>query len=451
MNTSSPPEAPSLREACHFWWKLGWISFGGPAGQIALMHDELVTRRRWISEGRFLHALNYCMLLPGPEAQQLATYLGWLLHRTAGGLIAGLLFILPSLLILIALSWLYVTHQSSPWVAGAFAGIKPAVTALILHAAWRVATRSLKTPPLKLVALLSLVAGVGFSVPFPVIIGLATLTGFIGGHLQPDAFRQGAGHASAGHTAHAPAVLDDGTPLPEHARFRRGRLVMVIVVGVACLLMPMGALIALLGPEHLLPQLGRFFTQAALLTFGGAYAVLPYVVEGAVQTHGWLTTGQMMDGLALGETTPGPLIMIVTFAGFVAGWNQALTVGEPGLLLAIGAGGWVTWCTFLPSFVFILAGAPAIETARRQPALAAPLAAISAAVVGVIVELGLFFAGHVFWPTGATSGVWTGLDVKAVIIAAAAWVGLAHLKRSVMEVIAAAALAGLLLTLAASH
>lgn len=407
------------------------------------MHDELVTRRRWISERRFLHALNYCMLLPGPEAQQLATYLGWLLHRTAGGLIAGVLFVLPSLLILIALSWLYVTHQSSPWMAGAFAAIKPAVTALIVHAAWRVASRSLTTLPLKMIAALSLGAAVGLSAPFPLIIALAALAGLIGGRLRPEAFRQGGSHGSAQTRPHLPAVLDDDTPLPEHARFQRTRLYRVIGVGLACLLIPMGMLIGLLGSDHLLAQTGRFFTQAALLTFGGAYAVLPYVVEGAVQNHGWLSAGQMMDGLALGETTPGPLIMIVTFVGFLAGWNEAMAASEPGLLLAVAAAVWVTWCTFLPSFIFILAGAPAIETLRRQPALAAPLAAISAAVVGVIVELGLFFASHVFWPSGLAAGVWSGLDIKAVVIAASAWVALVHLKRSVVEVVAAAALLGL--------
>ena len=312
------PDAISFREAFWFWLKLGFISFGGPAGQISIMHQELVERRRWISERRFLHALNYCMLLPGPEAQQLAIYIGWLMHRTWGGVIAGVLFVLPSLFILIALSWLYIAFGEVPVVAGLFYGIKPAVTAIVVQAAHRIGSRALKNNWLWAIAAASFTAIFAFNVPFPLIVLGAALLGYIGGRLAPESFRTG-GHSAAKKTF-GPALIDDDTPSPDHARFRWSKLAMLMLVGAALWSLPMGILTLLFGWEGTLTQMGWFFTKAALLTFGGAYAVLPYVYQGAVGHFGWLTPTQMIDGLALGETTPGPLIMVVAFVGFIGAY-----------------------------------------------------------------------------------------------------------------------------------
>jgi chromate transporter len=299
----SRPEAISLREAFWFWLKLGFISFGGPAGQISIMHQELVERRRWISERRFLHALNYCMLLPGPEAQQLATYIGWLMHRTWGGVIAGALFVLPSLFILIALSWMYIAFGEVPVVAGLFYGIKPAVTAIVVQAAHRIGSRALKNNWLWAIAAASFTAIFAFNVPFPLIVLGAALIGYVGGRLAPEKFRAG-GH-SAAKKSFGPALIDDDTPSPEHARFSWLKLAWLALIGAVLWALPMGILTALFGWEGTLTQMGWFFTKAALLTFGGAYAVLPYVYQGAVGHYGWLTPTQMIDGLALGKPRQG--------------------------------------------------------------------------------------------------------------------------------------------------
>ncbi len=287
------------------------------------MHHDLVDGKRWISERRFLHALNYCMVLPGPEAQQLATYIGWLMHRTWGGIVAGALFVLPSLIILIALSWLYMAYGDVPAVAGILYGIKPAVVAIVLHAAWRIGTRALKRPTLWAIAAAAFVAIFAFRVPFPLIVLAAGLIGYIGGRVAPREFAVGGAHGEAS-GAHAPAVIDDDTPTPPHARFRWSRLALVVAISVALWLFALAMLVASFGPGSTLPRMGWFFTKAALLTFGGAYAVLPYVYQGAVETYAWLTPVQMVDGLALGETTPGPLIMVVAFVGFVGGWTKAI-------------------------------------------------------------------------------------------------------------------------------
>ncbi|MBP5997019.1 MAG: chromate efflux transporter [Azonexus sp.] len=434
------PVAPSLGAALRFWLKLGCISFGGPAGQIALMHQELVEKRRWISERRFLHALNYCMLLPGPEAQQLATYLGWLLHRATGGILAGALFVLPSLLLLIALSWLYMAFGQTPLVAGLFYGIKPAVTAIVVHAAWRIGSRTLKNGALWAIAATAFVALFAFNVPFPAIVLGAALLGVIGGRLAPSRFATGGGHGSAARSA-GPAVIDDDTPPPAHARFSSGRLLRIAAVGAALWALPMGLLSLSLGWQHTLTQMSWFFTKAALLTFGGAYAVLPYVYQGAVEHFAWLSAPQMIDGLALGETTPGPLIMVVAFVGFVGAWNHALF--GPDALFAAGAlaAALVTWFTFLPSFLFILGGGPLVESTHGDLKFTAPLTAITAAVVGVIVNLAVFFAWHVLWPTGLAGG----FDFGAAAIALAATLALFRFKMNVMHVIAACALLGLAL------
>jgi chromate transporter len=431
--------------AFRFWLKLGFVSFGGPAGQIAIMHDELVERGRWISERRFLHALNYCMVLPGPEAQQLATYIGWLLHRSWGGIVAGALFVLPSLAILIALSWVYVAFGDAPIVAGLFYGIKPAVTAIVAHAAYRIGSRALGSGALWTIAAAAFVAIFAFDVPFPAIVAAAGLLGYLGGRIAPAQFAAVSTHrASTGGVAESLALIDDHTPRADHTRFLWSRLLSVVTIGALLWLVPMGLLTLNFGWQHTLTQMGWFFTKAALLTFGGAYAVLPYVFQGAVGDYGWLTTAQMIDGLALGETTPGPLIMVVAFVGFVGGYSQAL-FGPDALLLAGGcAAVLVTWFTFLPSFVFILAGGPLVESTHGDVKFTAPLSAITASVVGVIVNLALFFGVHVLWPQGISNR----FDWFSALIAVTAAIALFHFRRSVIEVIVASAVIGLLWKLA---
>ena len=439
--TAGPTRALAIpfAAALAFWLKLGFISFGGPAGQIAIMHSELVERRRWISERRFLHALNYCMLLPGPEAQQLATYLGWLMHRTLGGLAAGLLFVLPSLVILIALSWVYIAFGDRPLVAGLFYGIKPAVVAIVLHAAWRIGARTLHNAWLWAIALAAFVALFAVNLPFPLIVLAAALAGIAGGRWAPHRFGTPAGHAAA-KAAGGAALIDDDTPPPPHARFSRARLLRVVALGVALWAAGLGVLALVFGWQGLLTQMGWFFTKAALLTFGGAYAVLPYVYQAAVEHYGWLTGPQMIAGLALGETTPGPLIMVVAFVGYVGAWQAPVMES---LFWSGVAGAVVATCfTFLPSFVFIFAGAPLIESTHGNLRFTAPLTAITAAVVGVIVNLALFFAGHVFWPQGLAAGI----DWTALALAAAATVALLVARRGVIAVILLCALAGLALT-----
>jgi chromate transporter len=442
MGTDAPPAAVTFWEAFRFWLKLGFISFGGPAGQIAIMHTELVERRRWISERRFLHALNYCMLLPGPEAQQLATYIGWLMHRTWGGIVAGGLFVLPSLFILIALSWIYLRFGDVPVVAGIFYGIKPAVTALVLHAAHRIGTRALKNAWMWAIAAAAFIAIFAFDTPFPAIVLAAGLIGHFGAQRWPHVFALGGGHGSA-QQSYGAALIDDDTPTPWHARFSRGHLTKVLGVGAALWVLAMVGLIAWHGWDGTLAQMGWFFTKAALLTFGGAYAVLPYVYQGAVEQHQWLSGPQMIDGLALGETTPGPLIMVVAFVGFVGGWLRQ--VFGPDALFAAGAvaATVVTFFTFLPSFVFILAGGPMVEATHGKLGFTAPLSAITAAVVGVILNLALFFAYHVLWPQGFGGR----FDVPSAVIALAATVALFRFKVGVMPLLAACAAAGLVITL----
>ena len=440
---SSPTDAPApptFRQALAYWWRLGLVSFGGPAGQIALMHEDLVERRRWISERRFLHALNYCMVLPGPEAQQLATYLGWLMHRTAGGLVAGTLFVLPSLLLLIALSWAYLAWGHVPAVAGVLYGIKPAVTAIVVAAAVRIGTRALKNGWLWGIAAAAFVAIFALGVPFPLIVIAAGLLGALGGRLAPARFAVGGGHGPAG-GAHHPAVIDDDTPTPPHARFTWARFGRVLGVTLALWGLAIGALALFVGPGAVLTQMAWFFTKAALLTFGGAYAVLPYVWQGAVEHFHWLTPAQMIDGLALGETTPGPLIMVVAYVGFVGGWTHALFGPQAPLAAGIAAACVVTFFTFLPSFGFIFLGAPFIESTHGNLKFTAPLTGITAAVVGVIVNLAVFFAYHVLWPQGFAGR----FEWAAALIGAGAALALLRFKVGVIPVVLVAGLAGLVL------
>ncbi len=439
----APPAPVSLRGAFLYWLKLGFISFGGPAGQISMMHTELVERRRWISEHRFLHALNYTMVLPGPEAQQLATYIGWLMHGTLGGIMAGVLFVLPSLGILIALTWIYLAYGDVPAVAGVLYGIKPAVTAIVVFAAYRIGSRALHNGVLWALAAAAFVAIFALRVPFPYIVLAAGVIGYIGGRIAPDRFKAGGGHGAAD-KSFGPALIDDQTPAPDWARFTWRSTIIHVAVGLVIWILVEGVLYLTYGWQGPLTQMGWFFTKAALVTFGGAYAVLPYVYQGGVDHYGWLTGTQMIDGLALGETTPGPLIMVVAFVGFVGGWVKEV-FGPDSLVLAGIAGATVaTVFTFLPSFLFILVGGPAVEATRHDVKFTAPLTGITAAVVGVVLNLALFFAWHVLWPEATEAAPLAGrFEWFSLLITIAAFVALWRYKVGIIPVIGACAAAGL--------
>jgi chromate transporter len=433
----------SKKAAFLYWLKLGFISFGGPAGQIAIMHQDLVEKKRWISEKRFLHALNFCMLLPGPEAQQLAIYIGWLMHRTWGGVVAGVLFILPSFFILIGLAWVTLQYGDVPAVAGALAGVKPAVVAIILVALHRIGSRTLKNPLMWTIATFAFVGIFFLKIPFPVVILVAALVGFFGQKIKPEYFSLNTAH-NATERNFGKAIIDDDTPTPPHAIFSWQRMAKVLVVGLGIWLISFAYLLVQFGWQGAFTQMAWFFTKAALLTFGGAYAVLPYVYQGAVEHYGWLNISQMMNGLALGETTPGPLIMVVTYVGFAAGWSQQVYENHQ-FLSAFAAAGIVTFFTFLPSFVFIFLGAPMIETTHNQLKFTAPLSAITAAVVGVILNLACFFAEHVFWESGINSP----LNWQALFMILIATIALFKFKINVVLIIISFAIAGTLLNLIA--
>jgi len=437
------PAPVSLADASRFWLQLGVVSFGGPAGQIALLHRELVERRRWLSERRYLHALNYCMLLPGPEATQLATYLGWLMHGVPGGLIAGGLFLLPSVLVLTLLSSVYVHWGQLPLLVAVFALLKPAVLAIVVVSAWRLGRRALRSFWLAGIALAAFLALAVLGLPYPLVVGVAALTGALVGRWRPEALLlpPPVGPAVAGLVpGPAQALLQpepihgDHTPTPAHARFNRRRLARTLLIWALALILPLAMLTAMAGWNGTLPLMARFFTRVALLSFGGAYAVLPYVAQGAVEQFGWLSAAQMVDGLALGETTPGPLIMVVAFVGFMGGWTTGAGA-VPATLVTV-------WFTFLPSFGFILVGAPLVEASRDNLRIGAPLTAITAAVVGVIASLALFFAGPVLWPAGR-------LDAAAALVAGLAMLALVRWHWSVLQLIGVAAGLGVLMQLLA--
>ena len=437
--SNTKPQSVSLAEAFIYWLKLGFISFGGPAGQISIMHHDLVEKKRWISENRFLHALNYCMVLPGPEAQQLAVYIGWLMHRTWGGIIAGSLFFLPSFFILTGLAWIYMAYGTVPAVAGALYGIKPAVVAIVLFATYRIGSRALKNNVLWFIATMAFIAIFALKLPFPLIVLSAGFIGYFGGRITPQHFKVGGGHGSA-EINFGPALIDDDTPTPAHALFSWARMARVVVIGIAIWIVAMAGLVVQFGWDAAFTQMGWFFTKAALLTFGGAYAVLPYVYQGAVEHYHWLTPTQMIDGLALGETTPGPLIMVVTFVGFVGGWVSQVFGPDAIFASAFVAAAVVTFFTFLPSFIFIFMGGPFIETTHGNLKFTAPLSAITAAVVGVIFNLALFFAYHVFWPLGLSGRI----DWFSIALTAAASVAVFRFKLNVIPVILACGVLGML-------
>jgi len=438
---AAPPSPVTLAEATRFWFQLGWVSFGGPAGQIALLHRELVERRRWLSEGRYLHALNYCMLLPGPEAMQLATYLGWLMHGAAGGLIAGGLFVIPSVFVLTALASLYALWGQLPLLASVFAVLKPAVLAIVLMAAWRIGRRTLRTPLLGALAIAGFLALAAFDVPYPLVVIGAGVVGLLAARLQPSLLLAARPHGlTAEQTERDPtgALHDDHTTSPEHARFSRRRLALTLLIWALALLLPLAGLAAAGGWNGFLATMARFFTRVAVVSFGGAYAVLPYVAQGAVEDFGWLSAAQMLDGLALGESTPGPLIIVLAFVGFMGGWNQAISAGSSPWLPALMAVLVTVWFTFVPSFGFILVGAPLVEASRADLRFGAPLSAITAVVVGVIASLALFFAGPVLLPGGAFNP-WALLVVGLTLFVQL------RLGWSVLHVIGAAATTGAVL------
>ncbi len=439
--SSETAPRPSFGEALKVWTKIGFLSFGGPAGQIALMHRLLVEEKRWISERRFLHALNFCMLLPGPEAQQLATYVGWLLHGTRGGLVAGTLFVLPGFCLIVALSTLYALYGSVPLVAGIFFGLKAAVLAILLQAMIKVSKRALRNHAMRLAALLAFLALFVFAVPFPVVVFAAGLAGFL-------IARTGAGGLLPAQPADAPSAIDAAA----EARPTMRRAATVAVVGLAVWGAPVLVLAAWFGPETIYVTMAAFFSKMALVTFGGAYAVLAYVAQAAVETHGWLAPGEMLDGLALAETTPGPLILVLTFVGFLAGFREALGV-SPLMGGLIGAA-LTTWVTFVPCFLWIFLGAPHIERLRAHAGLSGALTVITAAVVGVIGNLALWFALAVLFtrtrtvaigPIRTEIPVLGAFDATAAGLSALAVLLLFRTRAGVVGTLAACAAAGLLL------
>ena len=454
-NKRSGPDAEVVRrtvpfaEAFRFWVKLGFISFGGPAGQIAIMHRELVERRRWLSEERFLHALNYCMLLPGPEAQQLAIYIGWLLHRTAGGVIAGAFFVIPSIFILLCLSYVYAAYGKVAAVAGMLAGFKPVVVAIVVEAIVKIGGRALKGTAHFVIAALAFIAIYFLHVPFPLIVLAAGVLGFIGHRALPGLFsaKGGAAKDAAGQKPstedgraglESPATaIDDHAPPPPHTLPSGKRALRVFAVGLTLWLLPLMVLTAWRGWESLHVREYHFFTQAALVTFGGAYAVLAYVTQAAAGSYGWITQAQAIDGLALAETTPGPLIMVLQFVGFMAAWNHP---GDMGQAASAVLGGLVTtYTTFLPCFFFIFLGAPYIEVLRGNKNLTSALSGVTAAVVGVILNLALVFGLAVIWPQGVRGGT----NWFAAVMSLAAFIALYRLKVDVLWVVLAGGVIGL--------
>ena len=421
---------PTFGEAFRFWLKLGFISFGGPAGQIAIMQVELVEKKRWIGQARFLHALNFCMLLPGPEATQLAIYIGWLLHRTLGGIVAGALFVLPSIVVLWILSFIYAAYGNVSWVAAIFYGLKPAVIAIVAAAVIRIGRKALKNAVMWLIAAFAFVAIFFFQVPFPLIIAAAGMIGLIGGKYWGSTF-----HPGAKKQADAASVLGDEAKSPPHTRFSWSRAIRVTIVGLVLWFGPIVAIGFSLGRDATLFQEGIFFSKAAVVTFGGAYAVLPYVAQQALSHYGWLRPGQMMDGLGLAETTPGPLIMVVQFVGFMGGWNHP---GQFPPVIAATAGALLTtWVTFVPCFLWIFVGAPSIERLRGNPRLTSALSSITAAVVGVILNLAVWFGMHALLPGGAP-------DWFAIVLSLVAFTGMLLWSWDIVPVVLGAGMTGLI-------
>lgn len=452
--TEAPHHGVTLRESFFVWARIALLSFGGPAGQIALMHKVIVEEKRWISDSRFLHALNFCMLLPGPEAQQLATYIGWLMHRTAGGLIAGGLFILPGAIAIMALSYVYVVFGNLGAVAAIFFGLKAAVLAIVVEALFRVGKRALKNRIMLIVAGAAFAAIFFFAVPFPAIVLAAALIGFFGGRAGLSEFAIGGSHAAA-----AAAGTSDGSllrdDLPVHARPSLFEILRIAAVWLVLWWAPIAVLLLWLGPQHVMSEIALFFSKMAMVTFGGAYAVLAYVAQEAVDKYGWLKPGEMLDGLGMAETTPGPLIMVLQFVGFMGAYRDP---GSLNPMLAGTLGGLLaTWVTFAPCFFWIFLGAPFIERLRGNRALTGALSAITAAVVGIILNLAIWFAIHtLFREVTRISGygldfdapVWSSADIWPIALSAISAVMLLRFKLGVVPVLAVAAFTGLALHIA---
>ena len=450
--SSAPHAYPTLAEATRVWARVAALSFGGPAGQIAVMHRIVVEQKRWIGDDRFLHALNFCMLLPGPEAQQLATYIGWLMHGVRGALIAGILFILPGVVAIMALSWVYAIWGDVGIVAGLFFGLKAAVLAIVLQALFRIGKRALKNDAMRVIALLSFVAIFAFGAPFPVIVGVAALVGWLGAKAGLAAFAPGGGHGAVGgaHVNDADTLL--GAEMAQMPPAERRGALLAGLVALVLWLMPVALLLVAVGPGNVFTDIAGFFSKMAVVTFGGAYAVLAYVAQEAVGTYGWLAPGEMLDGLGMAETTPGPLIMVLQFVGFMGAWREtgSLTGGTLGGLLA-------TWVTFAPCFAWIFLGAPWMERLRENRTLSSALTAVTAAVVGVILNLAIWFAIHVIWreviriesgPFSMELPVLLSINWAAAILSALAMFAVFRLKLGMLTVLAAAAMAGVVLYLA---
>jgi chromate transporter len=443
----------SLGEAFRVWARVAMLSFGGPAGQIAVMHRILVDEKRWVSENRFLHALNYCMLLPGPEAQQLATYIGWLMHRTRGGLIAGGLFILPGIVAIMALSWIYALFGKVGIVSALFFGLKAAVLAIVFEALARIGKRSLKNRIMLGLAAAAFVAIFFLRVPFPIIILTAGLIGYVGGRAGLRQFQVGGGHGAADQgLTDAESVLGEG--VPAHARPSVRGVLRAAAVWLALWLVPVTAILLALGPGDVFGQIAIFFSKMAMVTFGGAYAVLAYVAQQAVEHYGWLRPGEMLDGLGMAETTPGPLIMVLQFVGFMAAFRDPGTL--PSLLAGTLGGLLATWVTFTPCFLWIFVGAPFIEVLRDNKALSGALSAITAAVVGVILNLAIWFAIHtifaqvhpVAWgPVQFDAPVFQSVNVWALLLSVAAVIAMFRFKVGMVPTLAATSAAGIVLYL----
>jgi chromate transporter len=446
---------PTLAEATRIWARIGLLSFGGPAGQIALMHRILVEEQRWLGEKRFLHALNYCMLLPGPEAMQLAVYIGWLMHRTLGGVIAGVLFVLPGVVAIMALSWVYALYGDVGPVEALFFGLKAAVLAIVVQAVFRIGSRALKNAAMLAIAAASFIAIFGFAAPFPLIILVAGLVGFLGAQADLPAFRGGGGHGKVGEVQVDDADTLLGEESPDHTQVNRARAFRVSAAFLALWLAPVALLFAVLGPADVFSQIAGFFSVMAVVTFGGAYAVLAYVAQEAVQNYGWLAPGEMLDGLGMAETTPGPLIMVTQFVGFMGAFREA--TGLSPLMAGTLGGLLTTWVTFTPCFLWIFLGAPFIERLRDNRVLTAALTAITAAVVGVILNLAVWFGLHVVFEevrTIASFGldldvpVWSAIDPAAAALVLAALVAVFRFRAGAVTVLAACAAAGIALNAA---
>jgi chromate transporter len=441
----------ALRDAVRVWARVGLLSFGGPAGQIAVMHRILVQDLRWISDARFLHALNYCMLLPGPEATQLATYVGWLMHKTRGGIIAGALFVLPGIVALMALSYIYAAFGKVPLVAALFFGLKAAVLAIVLEAVVRIGKRALKNAAMVTLAAAAFISIFFFGLPFPLIILIAGSIGYLGTRSGLTVFQTGGAHAASG-GAVADSLLGD--EVPPHARISWPRTVRVAALWLALWLIPVAAIVLARGRGNVFSEIAVFFSQMAMVTFGGAYAVLAYVAQEAVQDYSWLTAGEMLDGLGMAETTPGPLIMVLQFVGFMAAFRDAGAL--PPMLAGTLGGLLATWVTFVPCFLWIFVGAPFIEALRGNKALNGALSAITAAVVGVILNLALWFAIHtIFGEVVAVRGYGfsfdapkvTSVDPWALVLALAALLAVFKLRSGMLPTLAACSAAGLALYL----